>query len=931
MVLKKEIALQIKNLLKENPQGLRITDIIKKVKINRNTAGRYLENLLVSGQVEMRRFGMAKIYSLSQRVPLSALLSISSELVIQLDRSLRIQFVNEPFVLLIGTDSKSLLGKNIEYTPVALVFEDFFPEFIEHLMEGVNGKEWLGEISLRPKDIILFCRIAPTVFDDGRKGVTVILEDITHRKEAEKKVEESERQFRLLAENSLDMISRIKPDGTRIYVSPAYKTTLGYEPEELIGKNHEDFIHPNDAHVLESFPNILTHENPSAMVTFRTKHKDGHYLWIESAIKAIFDENTRELSEYYTVTRDITQRRKAEVSLKESEDRYRTLVEISPDAVFLHREGKIIYANPAAFKLLGASQPDVIIGKNVLDFIHPDFHEAVRKNIEKDLGGEISPPIELHMLRVDGTTIIVEGRGVKTIIDGSPAIQVAIRDITERKHIEEALLESEEKLNAILQSIPDPMSMMDKDLTIMWANEPAKQYFGKDIVGKKCYKVYHLRQDPCDPYPCLTLKAFLDGKTHQHETMVIDSQGEERFFECTATVALLDNSGKPVAVLETSRDITEKKKAEYALRDSEEKYRSFVNRANDVICIIQDGIIKMCNPRLPEFWGGSMEEIIGKPISEFIHPDALSEVVDRYNRRMAGEIPPSIYETVLMRKDGSKSYVELNAGIITYEGKNADLVIVRDINERKNATQAICESEERLRRLIDSTEDLIFLQDPEGRYLYFNAASMYGLPVEKVLGSKPYDLLDRESADRIVERLKKVAKTGQSILEETMFVWKGQTLWFSDNLSPIRDANGTITAVATISHNITDRKNSEKALHESEEKYRSLVTTTGDIIWETDDKARFIFISPQVESIIGFKPDELIGHTPFEFLKPDAIEPNQKMFRMAIENKEKSIIYISHWIHKNGHSVYRESHAVPVYRSDGSFSGFIGIDRKKTL
>ena len=206
MVLKKEISIQIKNLLKEHPQGLRITDIVKKVNINRNTAGRYLENLLVSGQVEMRRFGMAKIYTLSQRVPLSALLSISSELVLQLDSSLRIIYANEPFLLLVGTDDKNLLGKNIEYTPVALVFEDFITEFIKNLNEGVSGKEWEGEILLRPQDISLFCRIAPTVFDDGRKGVTVILEDITQRKEAEQKVAESERQFRLLAENSLDMI-----------------------------------------------------------------------------------------------------------------------------------------------------------------------------------------------------------------------------------------------------------------------------------------------------------------------------------------------------------------------------------------------------------------------------------------------------------------------------------------------------------------------------------------------------------------------------------------------------------------------------------------------------------------------------------------------------------------------------------------------------
>ena len=211
MVLKKEIALQIKDLLKENPQGLSITDIVKEVNINRNTAGRYLENLLVSGQVEMRRLGMAKIYMLSQRVPLSAVLSISSELVIQLDSSLRIIFANEPFLKLVGTDSKNLLGKNIEYTPVALVFDEVFSGFIENIREGITGKEWSGEIELTTKDIILFCRIAPTVFEDGRKGVSVIFEDITQRKQAERKIEESERQFRLLAENSTDMISRVKP------------------------------------------------------------------------------------------------------------------------------------------------------------------------------------------------------------------------------------------------------------------------------------------------------------------------------------------------------------------------------------------------------------------------------------------------------------------------------------------------------------------------------------------------------------------------------------------------------------------------------------------------------------------------------------------------------------------------------------------------
>jgi PAS domain S-box-containing protein len=560
MVQKKEIALQIKDLLKENPQGMSITEIVKEVNINRNTAGRYLENLLMSGQVEMRRLGMAKIYILSQRVPLSAVLSISSELVIQLDRSLRVIYANEPFLNMVGTDSKDLLGKNIEYTPVALVFDETFSTFIENIKEGSSGKEWFGEIELSTKDIVLFCRIAPTVFEDGRKGVSVIFEDITQRKKAERKIEESE-------------------------------------------------------------------------------------------------------------------------------ERYHTLVDISPDAVIIHRDGKIFFMNPAALALMGASHLDEMLGKNILDFIHPEFRGAVRENIQKDLVGDFSPPIELNMVRIDGTPIIVEGRGVKTIIGGTPAIQVAIRDITERKHTEEALLESEEryrtlaeasndiifvidkddrveyvngfaaelvnkpvnqiigqprsslfppdvarnqkkgleivfetgapvrnegvlefngqkywfdhlltplkdpdnqvrsvlgisrditerknadiklrdsegKLNAILGSIPEIITMMDKDLSIIWANKPAIQYFGKDLIGMKCYEVYHQREQPCEPNACPVLMTFGDGKMHHHEYTLIDSHGEKRFFEGIANVALRDITGNPVTVLEIGQDVTDKKRSE---------------------------------------------------------------------------------------------------------------------------------------------------------------------------------------------------------------------------------------------------------------------------------------------------------------------------------------------------------------------------------
>jgi len=134
--------------------------------------------------------------------------------------------------------------------------------------------------------------------------------------------------------------------------------------------------------------------------------------------------------------------------------------------------------------------------------------------------------------------------------------------LVKSKQAEEALRENKEKLEAMLCSISDPMSMMDKELNIIWANETAKKLFGNDIIGRKCFEVYHKRKSPCEPYPCITLKTFQDGKIHEHHTEVVDKNGEIIYFHCTANLALRDKKGKPKAVIEISRDITKQKQAE---------------------------------------------------------------------------------------------------------------------------------------------------------------------------------------------------------------------------------------------------------------------------------------------------------------------------------------------------------------------------------
>ncbi len=556
MALKKEITGKIKALLEKNPQGLSITDIVRSAEINRNTAGRYLENLLVSGQVEMRRFGMTKIYKISQRVPLSAVLSISSELVVQLDGFLRIVFVNEPFCMFLGTDSKNLVGKNIEYTPVALLLDELFVGFIERIREAIAGQEWSGEIMFRSKGSITFCRIAPTVFEDGRKGVSIILEDITRRKQDEWALRESEATARALMNSPTDTVMLMDTRGIILDLNATAAVKFKKFGDNLIGTLADSIL---PAEVAKSRRLLTSQVLEKQQIVRYADERDGR--WYDTVAYPIIVDG--EVTRIAMIARDITDRKKAEDALRESEERYRLLVDISPDAVFIHSGGKITYLNPAALAMLGAKGPDEILGKNILELIHPDSRDMVRKNIEKDLDGEKTPPIELTMLRLDGTTIIAEGRGVKTTFNGKPAIQVAIRDVTERKRMEEQL------------------------------------------------------------------------------------------------------------------------------RESENTHRSMIDQANDGICVVQDNVIKMCNRRASEFWGDSIENMMGKVFTDFIHPDVRSDVIDRYHRRIAGEKLPSIYETVLMRKDGGIFSAEVNGSIISYKGKPADLVIIRDISDRKKAEDVL--------------------------------------------------------------------------------------------------------------------------------------------------------------------------------------------------------------------------------------------------
>ncbi len=262
-------------------------------------------------------------------------------------------------------------------------------------------------------------------------------------------------------------------------------------------------------------------------------------------------------------------------------------------------------------------------------------------------------------------------------------------EIRERRQIEGSLREHQAELAGIMDSITDRMSMIDEGLTIVWANDIAKRLFGQEMIGEKCYDVYRRRTEPCEN--CIALRTFADGKIHEHETDAISVDGERLTFWCTTSVTAWYPDGRPKMVVENSRDITARKKAEEALRASEENYRSiFENATEGIFQTTPAGRFLAVNPAFIRIVGYDSEAELFDRVTDlrkqlYVNPERR----DEFKRLMARDGSVRNFETRFYRKDGAIIHISLNAHavqdpdgeILYYEG------ILEDITQRKRAEE----------------------------------------------------------------------------------------------------------------------------------------------------------------------------------------------------------------------------------------------------
>lgn len=566
--------------------------------------------------------------------------------------------------------------------------------------------------------------------------------EIGERTRIEQSLRQSEEHFRSLIENASDIITIAGLDGTISYQSPSVERVLGYKPEELIGRNTNEFIHPDD----DTATSLLRAsadkpDNGPVSLELRFKHKCGEWRILEVFGRLVRDESGQ--AQVIINSRDISARKQAEETLRESEALFRSLAETVSAAIYIYQGSKYIYVNPAAETITGYTH-DELMGMEVWDILHPDFLEEIKDRAARRLKGEDVPAhSETKILTKNGEVRWFDITPKVIRFQGQQAILATAFDVTERKGWEEALRQSEEKYRTILQSIQEGYFEIDLRGTFTFFNDslcriigsPAERLMGLNNrqytdaeTARKLYAAYNQVYQTGEP---------LEGFQHKITTR----NGAEKFLE-SSILLKRDSTGQITGFRGTVRDITERKKAEEALRDSEERYKALFEAATDAIMILDTegsraGCIVAANRAAAETTGYTVDELLKLNIADL----RVSKQAERVFRDMQSVLDGSTttVEISRRRKDGSTFPVEVNASLVSLGDQRFILVFARDMTQRKQMEKEAT----MLAHTIRSIRESVCITDSEDALLFVNDAFLrtYGYERHEVIGKNIFELV----------------------------------------------------------------------------------------------------------------------------------------------------------------------------------------------
>ena len=595
---------------------------------------------------------------------------------------------------------------------------------------------------------------------------------------------------------------------------------------------------------------------------------------------------------------DITARRIAEEKLREEKHRYQILTEISPVAIYVNIDNKIAFANDACVGLFGADSLKNVIGKSVFEFISPDFVETIKRRIaEIRRTGKVAPPLELKIVRVDGSTIDVESTASAYIERGEPAILVALRDISEQKQIESQLRRNHETFFSLVQNAPFGIFIVDHNFHLNTISAGAKKVFAQidPLIGRDFAEILRqiweesLADEATERFrhTLLTGESYHSKDTTGHRN---DRDDVESYDWKIERISLPDGNFGVVCYF---YDLTERLMFEEALRESEEKLRLFVEHAPASVAMLDRNLryLKVSRRWLEDY--RIKDEIIGRSHYE-VFPGNSEKWREISQKCLAGAVEKS-EEDEFIRDDGTTVWLKWEARPwFDLQGKPSGIVIfTEDITER-------IEFENQLRlyeKVVVNARDAILiteaqpLDSPGPRIVYSNPAftKMTGYKPEEVIGKTPR-ILNGEKTDRAqLDNIRDALKQWKPIRAELTNYRKNGTEFEVDfDIFPIADKTGWFTKWVSIHRDVSERKKLMRELSVSEEKYRLFFEKNPLPVAVIEEETfQVLEINEAAIRLYGYSREEFLSMSFYEIIPPEDL---QKVLEIAEAKKNEDIV-----------------------------------------
>jgi PAS domain S-box-containing protein len=352
--------------------------------------------------------------------------------------------------------------------------------------------------------------------------------------------------------------------------------------------------------------------------------------------------------------------------------------------------------------------------------------------------------------------------------------------------------------------------------------------------------------------------------------------------------AFFDDQGRVQEFQGVGRDITRRKDAEEALRESEMRFRMYTESSLVGVYVLQDDRLIYANPIIAEIFGYSAEEMIGMPPMNLIHPDDQAFVRQKITERLAGK-PPERYSMRGVRKDGSIVHVELLGRLLEFQGRPAILGTLIDITQQWEAEEALRESEKKYRLLIETMNDGLGAINDQGRITYVNPrmCEFFGSPANEIIGRPLTDFLDAANEQILYENLQR-RRTGDQTSYELVWTRKDGSQFPSIvSPKPIFDREGRFRGSFAIITDITAQREAEAAVKRREQYFRQLTENASDVIGLLTSTGIINYVSPAINRLLGYQPKQLVGKNAFDFIHPDDIRPLKELFAQLLRQTNK--------------------------------------------